>query len=100
VGETEESAAAKGLRVAVKKLPMAYSGRYVAENDGGDGICKTLIDESTGRVVGVSLVGGCASEIILAADVVTGLGIPLGAARRVVFPHPTVGEIIRETLFI
>jgi dihydrolipoamide dehydrogenase len=100
VGETEESAAAKGLRVAVKKLPLTYAGRYVAENDGGDGVCKTLIDESTGRVVGVHLIGGYASEIILAADILVGLGVPVEAAKRIVFPHPTVGEIIRETLFV
>ncbi|MDR1043462.1 MAG: dihydrolipoyl dehydrogenase [Clostridiales Family XIII bacterium] len=99
VGETEETAAAKGLSVTVKKLPMAYSGRYVAENDGGDGICKTLIDESAGRVVGVSVIGGYASEIILSAGALVGLGIPLESAKRMVFPHPTVGEIIRETLF-
>jgi dihydrolipoamide dehydrogenase len=100
VGETEESAAAKGLRVAVKKLPMTYAGRYVAENERGDGIAKTLIDESSGRVVGVSLIGGAASEIILAAGILTELGVPYEQAKRVVFPHPTVGEILRETLFV
>ena len=40
VGETEESAKAKGYDVKVVKLPMSYSGRYVAENQGGDGICR------------------------------------------------------------
>jgi dihydrolipoamide dehydrogenase len=99
VGETEETAAAKGLRVTIKKLPMAYSGRYVAENDGGDGICKMLIDDSAGRIVGVSVIGGYASEIILSAGVLVSLGIPLESAKRMVFPHPTVGEILRETLF-
>ncbi|MDR1496576.1 MAG: dihydrolipoyl dehydrogenase [Clostridiales Family XIII bacterium] len=100
VGDTEESAAAKGLRVVVKKLPLTYSGRYVSENERGDGICKTLIDEGTGRVVGVSLIGGYASEIILSASILTGLGVPAEQAKRVVFPHPTVGEIVRETLFV
>jgi dihydrolipoamide dehydrogenase len=100
VGETEESAAAKGLRVAVKKLPMVYAGRYVAENDDANGVCKTLIDEASGRVVGVNLIGGYASEIILSADLLVGLGLPAASAKRIVFPHPTVGEIIRETLFV
>ncbi|MDR1293247.1 MAG: dihydrolipoyl dehydrogenase [Clostridiales Family XIII bacterium] len=99
VGETEETAAAKGLRVTVKKLPMMYSGRYVAENDGGDGICKLLIDDSAGRIVGAGLIGGYASETILSATALIGLGIPIESAKRIVFPHPTVGEIIRETLF-
>jgi dihydrolipoamide dehydrogenase len=99
VGETEETAAAKGLRITVKKLPMAYSGRYVAENDAGDGICKMLVDDSAGRIVGVSIIGGYASEIILSAGVLIGLSIPIESAKRMIFPHPTVGEIIRETLF-
>ena len=34
VGETEESAKAKGLDYKVAKLPMAYAGRFVAENEG------------------------------------------------------------------
>jgi dihydrolipoamide dehydrogenase len=99
VGETEESAAAKGMRVSVKNLPMAYAGRYVAENDGGDGICKTIIDEGSGLVVGLHIIGGYASEIILSGAILVGLGIPQESAKRIIFPHPTVGEIIRETLF-
>ena len=43
VGETEESAKAKGLDYKVAKLPMAYAGRFVAENEGGSGICKVLV---------------------------------------------------------
>ena len=42
VGETEESASAKGIQYKVVKLPMAYSGRFVAENEGVNGVCKGL----------------------------------------------------------
>jgi len=45
VGETEESASAKGITCQVIKLPMAYSGRFVAENEGVNGVCKVLLDE-------------------------------------------------------
>lgn len=38
VGETEESASAKGITCQVIKLPMAYSGRFVAENEGVNGV--------------------------------------------------------------
>jgi len=97
VGETEESAAAKGLDVTVKKLPLVYAGRYVAETERGDGICKVLI--SAGRIVGVHLIGNYASEIILSAGILTDLNVPIESAKRIVFPHPTIGEIIREALF-
>ncbi|MDR1952882.1 MAG: dihydrolipoyl dehydrogenase [Clostridiales Family XIII bacterium] len=99
VGETAETAAEKGLRVRVKTLPMNYAGRYVAENEKGNGLCKLIVDESANRVVGVQLIGNYASEIILSAGIMTDLGLPVGTLKELVFPHPTVGEIIRETLF-
>ena len=42
VGETEESLQKKGVAYRAVKLPMAYSGRFVAENEGADDIFKTL----------------------------------------------------------
>ncbi|MDR1135827.1 MAG: dihydrolipoyl dehydrogenase [Clostridiales Family XIII bacterium] len=99
VGETEESAAAKGLAVKSTKISMRYAGRYVAENEGGDGICKLLLDKGSGRVLGVHMIGGYASEIITSAVFIVESGWPLETLKEMVFPHPTVGEIIREALF-
>ena len=97
VGETEASAAAKGLRCRTVKLPMAYSGRFVAENEGGNGLCKLLVDGQE-RVIGAHVLGNPASEIIALAGTAIGLGLTVDEWKRVVFPHPTVGEIFRELL--
>ena len=43
VGETEESLQKKGVAYRAVKLPMAYSGRFVAENEGVNGVCKLLL---------------------------------------------------------
>ena len=59
VGETEESAKAKGIAYKVAKLPMAYAGRFVAENEGGAGLCKVLIGEKYGEVLGVHDLCSC-----------------------------------------
>ena len=67
VGETEESASAKGITCQVIKLPMAYSGRFVAENEGVNGVCKVLLDEQQ-RVIGSHVLGNPASEIITLAE--------------------------------
>ena len=97
VGLTESEAAAKGIAVEVHKLPMAFSGRFVAENERGEGLCKVLT--SNGVVVGVHMLGNPCSEIISAACVAIDRGLTLEALKEVVFPHPTVSEIFKETLF-
>jgi dihydrolipoamide dehydrogenase len=99
VGETQESAAAKGIPAKSAKLSMRYAGRYVAEDLDGDGVCKLVADGRTGRLLGAHVIGSYASEIIVAAGIMIESRLPLDELRKLVFPHPTVGEIIRETLF-
>ena len=78
------------------KLPMAYSGRFVAENERGEGICKVVLDGS--RVIGVHMLGNPCSEIISAAAIAITEGCTVEDLLKVVFPHPTVSEILKETL--
>lgn len=99
VGETEESAKQKGLDYEVKKLPMVYSGRFVAENEDGDGLCKILIDKKHQTLLGVHIIGSYASEIIYGAGLMIENETRVKDIKELVFPHPTVCEIIREVLF-
>lgn len=71
---------------------MAYSGRFVAENEGVNGVCKVLLDEQE-RIIGAHVLGNPASEIITLAGTAIELGLTAAAWKKVVFPHPTVGEI-------
>ena len=98
VGLTEAEAIAKGVAVEIKKLPMAFSGRFVAENERGEGLCKVLVSAETGAVLGVHMLGNPSSEIIAAACVAIDRGLTADALEEVVFPHPTVSEILKETL--
>lgn len=99
VGETEESATKKGLNFKVVKLPMTYSGRYVAENNSKDGICKIVADMNSGKLLGVQVMGTYAGEFIVEAASLIALGVSIEEIKKLVFPHPTVCEILRETLF-
>ena len=99
VGESRESAEAKGMQVKEVKLPMAYAGRYVAETEGGNGFCKLMYDVGHDRLVGVHIVGSYASEMIYGAAQMCSSELPLAQLKKMVFPHPTVSEIIRECLF-
>lgn len=99
VGETEETAKQKGLDVEVVKLTLNYSGRYVAENEKGDGIVKLIIDKKYRRLLGAHMIGSYASEIIYGAAMMVETEITVDDLKEVVFPHPTVCEVIREALF-
>ena len=99
IGLTESAALKAGLDVRVLKLPMAYSGRFVAENERGTGLCKIVCEKVTGRVLGVHLMGNPASEIAAACCLAIEKGMTLSDLRRTVFPHPSVSEILKETAF-
>lgn len=98
-GETERTAKEKGYDIEVVKLPMAYSGRYVAENEGGNGIIKLVVDKKYRRILGCHVLSNYASEFIIAAVMMIESQWKIDDIKEFVFPHPTVCEIIREALF-
>jgi dihydrolipoamide dehydrogenase len=99
VGLTEKSAKEKGIDYKVATLPMAYAGRFVAENEGGNGVCKVLVGAKYGEVLGVHMLGNPSSEMIYGACMAIEAEMTLKELEQVVFPHPTVSEIFKETLF-
>lgn len=98
VGKTEEELNANGESFRVLKLPMAYSGRFVAENEVGNGLCKIIVDDDD-RIIGCHMLGNPASELIVIAGIAIENGDTVEEFRKHVYPHPTVSEIIHETLF-
>ena len=98
VGLTEAEAAARGLDVLVQKLPMAFSGRFVAENERGEGVCKVLVDKASRVVLGVHMLGNPCSELIHGACLAIEHKLTVEQLQETVFPHPTVSEILKETL--
>ena len=99
VGETEETCKEKGIEYRKVTLPMSYSGRYLAENEGGEGKIKLLIDPAHNRLLGCHMIGSYASEIILSAGIMVETEMRIDDIKELIFPHPTVGEIIREAIF-
>ena len=99
VGKTEEECREKGIDYEVSKLSMRYSGRFVAENEGADGLCKILVDRKKRTILGVHLIGAYSGEIIWGAAEMIEMQLRVSDARQIIFPHPTVSEIIRETIW-
>ena len=97
VGLSKEQATKEGVEYRLYKLPMTYSGRFVAENEGQTGLCKILVAPDD-KVLGVHMLGNPCSEFICAACMAISNGLTVEQLRRTVFPHPTVSEILKEGL--
>lgn len=99
VGYSEEELIEKGVSYKKQVTPMAFSGRYQAEVERGDGICKLLVCKESNRLLGVHLLGSYASEIILAPGIFIEAEMTVDDIKEVIFAHPTVSEVIREAIF-
>ncbi|MBQ5626782.1 MAG: dihydrolipoyl dehydrogenase [Bacteroidaceae bacterium] len=95
VGLTEEQASTAGVEYRLHKLPMTYTGRFVAENEGQTGIFKALVSPA-GKLLGVHMLGNSSSEFICAACMAITNGLTVEQLQRTVFPHPTVSEMLKE----
>ena len=98
VGITEQQAEELNIATEVRRLPMTFSGRFMAENEGETGLCKMVVDAKTQMVLGVHMIGNPCSEFIAAASFAVRNGYTVPEFQQVVFPHPTVSEILHEIL--
>ena len=78
-------------------LPMSYSGRFVAENEMASGYCKVLVNPE-GKILGVHMLGNPCSELIVTAGLAIERGMTAHELSEIIFPHPSVAEILKETL--
>ena len=98
VGKTEEQLLKEGIQYTKQVIPMTYSGRFVAENEGFNGMCKLLVEKNTNIILGAHLLGNPASEIITLAAMAIEMNLATDEWNKIVFPHPTVTEIFKEFL--
>ena len=94
-GASEKELITKGISYKTHQISMTFSGRFVAENELGSGICKVIVDEN-GIVIGCHLLGNPASEIISIATMAIESKMTLAQLQRIILPHPTVTEILHE----
>jgi len=99
VGLTEDAAKEKKIDYRMVSLPMAFAGRFIAENEGGSGLCKVLVGAKYGEVLGVHMLGNPSSEMIYGAALAIEMEMTLKELEEVVFPHPSVSEIFKESIF-
>lgn len=99
VGLSEAQAKEQGRAVKVGKLDLRANGRFIAESDGVRGMCKVVVDAASDLVLGMQMIGPYASEIVQGAAVMIESELRARDVRDIVFPHPTVSEIVRDALW-
>ena len=99
IGLTEEQAKNKGYNVKVSSMQLRANGRFYAEHGNEKGLCKIIVDADTDLLLGVFLLGGVSSEIIHGAAVMIESELRVKDIKEIIFPHPTVSEAIKDTLW-
>ena len=66
----------------------------------GDSFCKLIYDVKERQLVGVHIIGSYASEMLYGAAAMAYSKLPMQHLDKIVFPHPTACEVIREALFM
>jgi len=92
-GITEDEAKAKGIKVEKGHFPWAASGRAVA-NGRAEGFTKLLFDAETHRIIGGTMVGTHAGDMIGEIALAIEMGCDGTDIGKTIHPHPTLGESI------
>ncbi len=94
VGLSERSAAAAGITVRVAKFPFVGNGKAVTMGE-SEGFVKIIADES-GKVVGGSVVGPHASDLIAELGLAVSSRMSAEQVARTIHAHPTLAEAVGE----
>jgi pyruvate/2-oxoglutarate dehydrogenase complex dihydrolipoamide dehydrogenase (E3) component len=95
VGLAEADAFAEGRKIRVTKVPFAASSRALIDND-PRGFVKIISDPATGVVLGGSIVGQNASELISVLAVAATAGLRVADIVESMLVHPTLSEAVAE----
>ena len=99
-GLTEYEAAKQGKDVISAVTHMRSNGRFLAEyGKRAGGLCKVVADARTKMILGIHLLGPYSSEIIYGAAAIIEAELRIKDVKEIVFPHPSVSEVIKDTLF-
>ena len=93
VGVTEDQAKREGRQVEVAKFPWAASGRAIA-NGADYGFTKLVFDPETHRVIGGTIIGPAAGDMIGEVALAIEMGCDAVDIGKTIHPHPTLGESI------
>lgn len=97
VGLTETAAKEKGYKVKIGKFPFLANGKAIALSE-PEGMIKTVFDEKTGALLGAHMVGAEVTEMIQGYAIARTLETTEAELMHTVFPHPTLSEMMHESV--
>jgi len=97
VGLTEQAAKDKGLEIRVGRFPFMGNGKAIALGE-PEGLVKTIFDAKTGELLGAHMIGAEVTELIQGYGVAKSLETTESDLMHTVFPHPTLSEMMHESV--
>ena len=97
VGLTEARAKEQGYEVKVGKFPFIGNGKAIALGE-AEGFVKTVFDAKTGELLGAHMIGAEVTELIQGYIVGRQLETTEAELMESIFPHPTLSEMMHESV--
>ncbi|MGE5261467.1 MAG: dihydrolipoyl dehydrogenase [Actinomycetota bacterium] len=97
VGLTEEAARQAGHELKIGRFPYSANGKAIALGE-TEGLVKTIFDGKSGALLGAHIVGAEATELIQGFVIAKGLESTEAELMATIFPHPTLSEMMGESV--
>jgi dihydrolipoamide dehydrogenase len=97
VGLTETKAKEEGRRVKLGRFPFRGNGKAIALGE-TEGLVKTIFDADTGQLLGAHLIGAEVTELVQGFVIAMGLETTEEELIHAIFPHPTLSEMMHESV--
>jgi pyruvate/2-oxoglutarate dehydrogenase complex dihydrolipoamide dehydrogenase (E3) component len=95
VGLAEADAFAEGRKIRVTKVPFSMNAKALIEND-FRGFVKIISDPATGVILGGSIVGRRAAELISVIALAVTAGLRVQDIHETLLVHPTLAEALSD----
>ena len=97
IGLTETKAKEAGYKIKAGKFPYIGNGKAIALGE-VEGFVKTVFDAETGELLGAHMIGAEVTELIQGFAIARTLEATEAELETVVFPHPTLSEMMHESV--
>ena len=97
VGLSEAQAKEQGYKTRIGRFPFIGNGKAIALGE-PEGLIKTIFDEKTGQLLGAHMIGTEVTELIQGFVIAMGLETTEAELMETVFPHPTLSEMMHESV--